>query len=153
MSIIYRKIDQKDIGNCAKTLMKAFKESPWNEEWTYEQACTRLDELMSARVSRGYVAYDTDNDVVVAMSIGRIMTYLSFKEIWVDEFSVSPDYQRMGVGSTLIDYVREELKKEEDPISYIVLTTEKGAPSVEFYEKNGIHSEERVLFMSGKVVV
>lgn len=153
MNIVYRRMILSDMGACAVELMKAFKEEPWNENWTYEQAFMRIEELMSARVSRGYVAYDTDADVVVSMLCGRIMTYLDFKELWVDEFSVNPDYQRMGIGTKMIDYVREELKKEEEKISGIVLTTEKGYPSVQFYEKNGITVEERVVFMSGKVEV
>ena len=85
-------MQQKDIEKCALTLMKAFKEEPWNENWTYEQAYTRIDQIMSARVSRGYVVYD--GDIVVSMLSGRIMTYLGFKELWVDEFSVHPDYLR-----------------------------------------------------------
>ena len=131
-------MQQKDIEKCALTLMKAFKEEPWNENWTYEQAYTRIDEIMSARVSRGYVVYD--GDIVVSMLSGRIMTYLGFKELWVDEFSVHPDYQRQGIGTKMIEYVREQLKQETEKISYIVLNTERGYPSVKFYETNGFKS-------------
>ncbi len=153
MNIIYRRMTLSDIGACAIEFMKAFKEEPWNENWTYEQAFMRIEEIMSARVSRGYVAYDTDADVVVSMLCGRITTYLELKELWVDEFSVNPDYQRMGIGTKMMEYVREELKKEEEKISGISLTTQKGCPSVQFYEKNGITIEEDVLFMSGKVEI
>ena len=114
---------QSDIENCALTLIKAFKEEPWNENWTYEQAYTRIDEIMSARVSRGYVIYD--GDTVVSMLCGRIMTYLGFKELWVDEFSVHPDYQRQGIGTKMIEFVRMQLKEETEKISYIVLTQRK----------------------------
>ena len=33
----------------------------------------------------------------------------------------------------MMEYVREQLKQEEEIISYIVLNTEKGYPSVNFY--------------------
>jgi len=145
----YHVMQQKDIGNCARTLMKAFKEQPWNEDWTYEQACTRIDELMSARVSRGYVLYD--GDTVVSMLCGRIMTYLDFKELWVDEFSVHPDYQRRGLGTGMLRYVREQLRQEKEKISYIVLNTEKGYPSVKFYEANGFRADESLIFMAADV--
>ena len=85
------------------------------------------------------------------MLCGRIMTYLSFKELWVDEFSVNPKYQRKGIGSMLINYVREELKKEREKISYIVLNTEKGYPSVKFYEANGFEIDESLVFMAADV--
>ena len=140
---------QEDMKNCAFTLMKAFKEEPWNEEWTHEQAYTRIDEIMSARVSRGYVIYA--GDVVVSVLCGRIMTYLGFKELWVDEFSVHPDYQRKGIGTKMMQYVREQLKQEQEKISYIVLNTEKGYPSVKFYEANGFKADESLVFMAANV--
>lgn len=149
MEIIYKVMEQEDIKNCAYELMKAFKEEPWNENWTYEEAYTRIDEIMSARVSRGYVAYD--GDTVVSMLCGRIMTYTGFKELMVDEFSVNPDYQRQGIGSKMIDYVREEMKKENEKISYLSLNTGKGYPAVKFYESQGFKSDENIVFMSADV--
>lgn len=38
MNIEYRRMLTEDIPSCAIELMKAFKELPWNENWTYEQA-------------------------------------------------------------------------------------------------------------------
>ena len=77
MNLKYKIMNEEDFEGCAYELIEAFKEEPWNEEWTFEQAFTRIDEIMSARVSRGYVVYD--GDTVVAMSCGRIMTYIDFK--------------------------------------------------------------------------
>ena len=145
----YCVMKQEDFGKCALTLMAAFKEEPWNENWTYEQAYTRIDEIMSARVSRGYVIYD--GDVVVSMLCGRIMTYLGFKELWVDEFSVNPEYQRKGIGTQMMSYVREQLRQEKEKICYIVLNTEKGYPSVKFYEANGFQADESLVFMAADV--
>ena len=145
----YRLMTNEDYGPCAYELMAAFKEVPWNENWTYEQAYTRIEEIMSARVSRGYVIYD--GDVVVSMLCGRIMTYLGFKELWVDEFSVNPKYQRQGIGTSMIEYVREQLKQETEKISYIVLNTERGYPSVKFYEANGFKADESLVFMAADV--
>ncbi|MDO5517641.1 MAG: GNAT family N-acetyltransferase [Clostridium sp.] len=149
MELRYKKMDQSDFASCALELIKAFSEAPWNENWTYEQAYTRIDEIMSARVSRGYVIYD--GDIVVSMLCGRIMTYLDFKELWIDEFSVNPDYQRRGIGSKIIDYVRNELKNETEKISYLSLNTGKGYPSVKFYESNGFKTDNSLVFMSADV--
>ncbi|MGM9969291.1 MAG: GNAT family N-acetyltransferase [Anaeroplasma sp.] len=144
----YKIMEQSDIKACALTLMKAFKEEPWYEKWTFEQAYTRIDEIMSSRVSRGYVIYD--GDVVVSMLSGRIMTYLGFKELWIDEFSVNPEYQRQGFGTKMIKFVRSELKKEKEKISYLVLNTERGYPSVKFYEANGFKTNDSLVFMEAE---
>lgn len=145
----FRRMTPEDIPACARTLMAAFAPAPWNEHWTYEQAFTRIDEIMSGRVSRGYVA--VEGDTVVAMLSGRIMTYLAFKELWVDEFSVHPDYQRQGVGSRMMAFVRAQLREEPEKISYIVLNTEQGYPSVKFYEANGFRGDDSLLFMAADV--
>lgn len=149
MNLKYKIMDQTDFKGCAYELIEAFKEAPWNENWTFEQAYTRVDEIMSARVSRGYVIYD--GDVVVSMLCGRIMTYLDFKELWIDEFSVNPIYQRKGIGSKMFDFVRSELKKEKDKITYLALNTEKGFPSVKFYESQGFRVEESNVLMATKI--
>ncbi|MGN0746088.1 MAG: GNAT family N-acetyltransferase [Aristaeellaceae bacterium] len=145
----FRTMTQEDIPACAGTLMAAFAQPPWNENWTQEQAITRIDEIMSARVSRGYVA--VEGETVVSMLSGRIMTYLDFKELWVDEFSVHPSYQRKDVGSRMLAFVRGQLMREPEKISCIVLNTERGYPSVKFYEANGFRADESLVFMAADV--
>lgn len=149
MELKYKRLEQNEIPMCADTLIKAFREKPWNEDWSFEQAYTRLDELMSARVSRGYIVLDNEKKIIVGMVIGRIMTYMSKKELWLDEVSIHPNYQRKGIGTRMLEYVRTELKEEFEEVSYIVLTTMRGYPSVSFYEKNGFHTDENVIFMEG----
>ena len=149
MELKFKIMEKEDFEKCAYELMEAFKEEPWNENWTFQQAYTRIDEIMSARVSRGYVVYDGDK--VVSMLCGRIMTYLDFKELWIDEFSVAPSYQRQGIGSKMMDFVRAELKKEKEKISFLALNTEKGYPSVKFYESNGFKVDNTLVFMAADV--
>lgn len=151
MELVYKRLEQSELSKCADTLIEAFKEEPWNEKWTFKQAYTRLDELMSARVSRGYIVFDNDTMTVVGMVIGRIMTYMSQKELWLDEVSIHPNYQRKGIGSEMMKYVRSELNEENDKISNIVLTTVRDYPSVSFYERNGFKTDENIIFMEGNV--
>ncbi len=49
----------------------------------------------------------------------------------------------------MLEYVRRELKEESEEVSYIVLTTERGYPSVNFYKKNGFETNENIIFMEG----
>ena len=149
MPLIFRKMTPEDFPACADELMAAFREAPWDEVWTPEQAFTRIDEIMSARVSRGYVCMDADQ--CVSMLCGRIMTYQDQKLFYIDEFSVHPTYQRQGIGSQMLAFLRAELQKEPQPISYISLITEHGFPSVAFYEKNGFVELQHELTMAGYV--
>ncbi|WP_195987742.1 GNAT family N-acetyltransferase [Clostridium sp. D53t1_180928_C8] len=149
MKLEYKLMEEKDFESCAYELIEAFKEEPWNEEWTFEQAFTRIDEIMSSRVSRGYVIYD--GDVVAAMACGRIMTYIDFKELWIDEFSVNPLYHRKGIGSKMMEFIRSELKKEKIKISYLALNTESDYPCVSFYKNNGFRISETNVAMFANV--
>ena len=142
-NLIIRIISETDYKMCAQSLVETFKEEPWNESWTHRQAFGRIEELMARKMSRGYVAeYE---GAVVGMCIGRIMTYTDFKELWIDEFSINPSVQGLGVGSQLIQHAKLEVGKEG--VSNMSLTTQKGSPAVKFYEKNGFKIGELVVFM------
>lgn len=149
MSLLFRPMTPADFPACAEELIAAFGKAPWSEVWTFDQAHTRIDELMSARVSRGFVCMDGGK--CVSMLCGRIMTYQDKKQFWIDEFSVHPAYQRQGVGSRMLAFLREELQKEPQTIHYMALNTERGFPSVAFYEKNGFVQLESDVCMAGHV--
>ena len=149
MPLTCRPMTPADFPACARELIAAFAGEPWNEVWTYEQAFGRIDEIMSARVSRGYVCMDGER--CVSMLCGRIMTYQDKKMLWIDEFSVHPAYQRQGVGSRMLAFLREELQREPQPINHMALITTRGFPSVAFYEKNGFVALPDELSMAGSV--
>lgn len=144
--IEFRKIKTTDYETCANALIAAFNDEPWNENWTFEQAFTRIDEIMSGRVSRGYIALD--GDVVVGMLVGRIMTYLEWKEVFIDEFSVHPAYQGKKIGSDLLDFAQKQLAQEG--ITNFALNTESDKPAVQFYEKNNFKIKDNLVFMVKK---
>ena len=143
VNLEFRSIKNTDYDGCARSLMATFGEPPWNERWTYEQAHTRINEMMAGTMSRGFIVLDGDK--IIATCIGRIMTYISMKELWIDEFSVNPTHQGQSIGSRLITFVRGELKKEG--VNHLALTTHRDYPSVRFYEKNGFKVSKSIVFM------
>ena len=149
MPLTFRPMTPADFPACAHELIAAFAVPPWNEVWTYQQAFERIDEIMSARISRGYVCMDGER--CVSMLCGRIMTYQDWKQLFIDEFSVHPAWQRQGVGSRMLAFMREELKKETPAIGHLCLNTERGFPSVGFYEKNGFIALDNNIFMAAHV--
>ena len=149
MSLTFRKMTANDFPACAEELIAAFRVEPWGETWSPNQAFTRIDEIMSARVSRGIVCMDGAK--CVSMLCGRIRTYQDQNLFYIDEFSVHPQYQRQGIGSRMLAFLREELKQEPQPISPMSLITEHGFPSVAFYEKNGFVELQNELTMAGHI--
>ena len=149
MALTFRRMTPADFPACARELMAAFAAEPWCEVWTHDQAVDRIDGIMSGRVSRGIVCMEGDR--CISMLCGRIMTYQAQKLFYIDEFSVHPDFQRQGVGSRMLAFLRDELQKEPHPISHISLITERGFPSVAFYENNGFVELKNELTMAGYV--
>lgn len=86
-----------------------------------------------------------DENGINGLMCGRLTTYLFGKEYFIDEFCIFPDCQRKGIGSNMLQYVREDLKQYG--IVSLVLNTEKGFPSEKFYKKNGFVQKENLIFM------
>jgi len=139
----FRAIQVSDYERCCHTQMAAFKEAPWNEDWNFEQVWERIDMIMSSPYSRGFVA--VANGTVVAMLLGNVRRYMNWKEVFVEDFCVLPEFQGQGVGSRLLDFARKQLKPEG--IGTLTLLTERGYPAVKFYEKNGFKVKEDNVFM------
>ncbi len=139
----YENMKNTDLKACASLFQKAFQQPPWNENWTYEQAYQRLEESMSSPMMRGYLIKDHED--IIAMACGRIMTYMSYQEFWIDDLCVLDSYQGQGIGSQLLDFVKDELQKEK--INRIVLNTLRSFLSEKFYRKNGFIEDEKSVVM------
>ena len=138
-----RRYRPSDLKNAAEVFRGAFAAEPWNEEWSYELAETRINELMSSPQSIGYVA--EANGVIQAVLCGRRLKYLHGVEYMIDEFCVSPNMQRSGIGTAVLDYARKELTAEG--VAAMVLLTTRGYPSERFYIKNGFESKDAMVLM------
>lgn len=62
---------------------------------------------------------------------------------WIYSLAINPEYRKKGIGSLLLKYAENELKKLNCPkISLQILTSNKEI--VDFYKKNGYSIEERI---------
>ena len=138
-----RKFESKDLIDAAKLLKKAFAQEPWNEDWSVKFAEDRVRELSESPMALCYISEDEDG--INGVMCGHRATFWSGKEYFIDEFFISPDCQRMGIGKAMLDYVKKDLLQYDIPT--IVLSTEKGFPSEIFYLKNGFVQKESLIFM------
>ena len=145
--MIRRYNDSGDLRGAAELFCRTFAAEPWNENWTYELAEKRVRELMSAPQSVGYVS--EDNGRINAFLCGRKLTYLNGTEYVIDEFCVSPDTQRKGIGTAVLSQAVSELAKEG--VIALALMTTRGYPSEKFYIKNGFEGINEMVFMYRKI--
>lgn len=140
----YRKYDQEDLLICIHLFKECFLQEPWNELWTDEQVESRIKEIMSSQYAFGYVCFD--NDKLVGMMFGRVMTFLDYKELWVDDFCVSSLYQGQGLGSQFLNQVKQVMISCD--VKRISLNTTRGYLSDKFYKKNGFIEYPSIVYMS-----
>lgn len=133
MTFVFREIQKEDYTSCADSLIAAYANEPWNNPWTLEEALLRIEATMSGFNARGYVIEYEGH--IIAMCLGRIDYYFqNWRQFCIDEFNVTPHYQRQGIGRQLFAFAATQLKKEA--IQQLFLLT-GGAQAVTFYEKNG----------------
>lgn len=138
-----RGYETSDLSGAAEVFKETFTAPPWKEKWNTENAEQRVFELMDAPQSMGYVCEEEGR--IVAIVLGRKLTYLRGPEYVIDEFCVLPEFQNQGIGTEMLEYIRADLIHHG--IIAMVLLTTKGYPSEKFYLKNGFEQSEDMIFM------
>lgn len=140
-------IQQFNIGlldECVDIYMKTYSREPWNETWESK-------DIVSAFITNhyennyfiGFVAIKAGK--VVGVSLGFLKPWIKGMEYYIDEFFVDIDHHRQGIGSKLMQGIKEELISKN--IHAIILNTERGYPSQAFYEKVGFKVEESLIIL------
>ncbi|WP_019678853.1 GNAT family N-acetyltransferase [Ruminococcus flavefaciens] len=138
-----RRYRTSDLDGAAAVFIAAFSADPWNEEWPFELAAVRIEELMSAPQSIGYIC--EENGVIQAILCGRKLDYLYGPEYVIDEFCVDPQFHRQGIGTAVLGFASAELSSEG--VVAMALMTTKGYPSEKFYRRNGFDGNNDMIFM------
>ena len=138
-TLLMRKFTIEDADNCAELFKEVFSAYPWYDNWvSFEQTRTYLMELIENPVFEGYVAYNGLN--MVAVCFGHKKSWWMGKEFFIDEFYVRNESQGNGIGTRMLNYVKEVIIKEG--YTRLVLLTNKGIPAEEFYIKNGFYNNQ-----------
>jgi len=131
-----------DLQKCCDLYIRVFNSEPWNDNWTDEMAHMYLHELTEHKRFLGYTLWDDD------CLIGAVFAHMKrfkYDEIYIDEFFISPDYQRKGNGIMLMSAV-EKFAKENSIVS-VTLLTGVDKPAFNFYRKLGYKHLDYLAFM------
>ena len=131
------------LDGCARLLVSAFNAEPWNESWTFANARKSLVSILDA----GFIGFVyLDRGEVLGFAAGYREQDDRREVFYLDTLCVGPDAQGSGVGSRLLDRLKDELEKTS--INSIYLITHRGTPAENFYRKNGYRiSEEDVVMI------
>ena len=132
---------------CRDLFVQVFNGAPWHDNWTRESAGARLREFVDHKRFVGFTLWE--GDALVGAVFCHARTHYKGDEIVIEELFVSPDCQRNGYGTALMDAV--EAYAREHVFRCVTLLTGKGYPSFAFYEKRGYRQLDWLAFMHRRV--
>lgn len=138
-----RKFEPSDLEPCTEIFMSVYNNEIWQNCWSFERAKEYLKDITDFKKFIGFTLL-VDNSVKGAI-LCREKTWWNNNEIFVEEMFVSPELQRQGYGTALLNAVECYIK--EKGLAGFTLLTNRYTPAPNFYRKNGFSEGEHVLFM------
>jgi aminoglycoside 6'-N-acetyltransferase I len=123
--------------------MSVYNNEIWQNFWSFEKAKEYLKDITEFKKFIGFTLL-VDNSIKGAI-LGREKTWWNNNEIFIEEMFVSPELQRQGYGTALLNAVECYIK--EKGLAGFTLLTNRYTPAPNFYRKNGFCDGEHVLFM------
>ena len=120
----------KDTLSVAPVMMSAYREAPWNEEWSLDRAKKRIDAIMQNYDSLGLVAYEGDE--VVGAVLGFADPYADEDFFYISELFVKAERKKQGIGKLLLAELEKVLKAKGISVMQLMSIED----NVGFYEKN-----------------
>jgi ribosomal protein S18 acetylase RimI-like enzyme len=143
-----RPITPANLDECIGIFIKAYNAPPWNYNWTPEKSKQYLAEYAANPHFAGFILYD-DNEPVGAV-LAHKKTWWTNRQLFIDEFFIAPNKQRMGYGKILMDHCNTYAN--DNKLEILVLMTNKYMPSFKFYNKIGYTTTEQFIFMFKQVI-
>ncbi len=132
--MIVKKLEEYMIDECVDLYIDTFSREPWNDVFESRvQVLNFFNNHIKNNYFLGYVAIIDEK--ITALSIGMKKPWIEGMEYYIDEFCVSYSMQGNGIGSKFLKEI--EKMNELKGVNSIILNTEKGYPSYDFYIKNG----------------
>lgn len=131
--MIVKNLEEYMIDECVDLYIDTFSREPWNDVFESRvQVLNFFNNHIKNNYFLGYVAIIDEK--ITALSIGMKKPWIEGMEYYIDEFCVSYSMQGNGIGSEFLKEI--EKMNELKGVNSIILNTEKGYPSYDFYIKN-----------------
>lgn len=144
---LVRLMNKTDLGASSALMLKVFSGAPWYDQWdSVEHVQQYLKEYMDNPAFLGFVMEQEGQ--MLGASFGHTKSWYSGREYHIHEYFIDTTMQRGGLGSALMEYIKEYLTSVD--IHCMVLLTERDLPAEEFYKKQGFKVNQDIVFMSNR---
>lgn len=142
--MIIRLVTDEDIDECGRIYAAAFSTPPYKDVWTPEGAAGMLHGLFERDPDNCWCV-ELDADIV---GFAFCTTFGDFRAT-IQEFAVSPNHQKHGIGTALMEYVLNQFRSKR--LLAVDLVVNKHAPALRLYEKFGFRHPENYTLMIRKL--
>ena len=125
-----------DLEAVASLYVQTFNAPPWNEGWGSEAASERLEGILGA--ANGFGVLARRDGTPIAFALGYLETWVSGTHFQLKEMCTTPDEQRQGVGSFVLDFLLRTLK--ERGVVEVFCETRAGVPAEAFFRRAGFRA-------------
>ncbi len=147
MEVVFLCIDEDDLVACSELYAKIFREPPWSEEWSTENAFERLSDFLACPKPIAIKAiYDGG---ICGFIFGGIEQYNDAAYYDLKEICVSTTLQRKGIGKGLMGKLEKVLG--ENGVSKIHLITQRDSIPSNFYASLGFSENKNMMLMGRSV--
>lgn len=148
MQTTFRKISQSDVAQAAAIIVEAYRNPPWNENWSMENATARIVELSASPHCVGVGAFSKAE--LVGFAIGLPHTSVRGRELYIPEVAVRTIQQRKGIGTGLLQFLEKESKRSGFLSAWLVSRADGAASN--YYEFNGYKQVPKLRIYSRPLV-
>lgn len=141
--IMIRQYKESDLSMCAKFMMDVYNNDLWQCHWSLEIAKRYLQDFVNNKKFIGFTLV-IDHEIKGAI-FAHEKIWWDNSEIFIDEMFISPELQRKGYGSELLQTIENYARTNN--LAGFTLTTNRHAPAPIFYRKNGFVDCDHVLYM------
>ncbi len=145
--LIYEEITEDHLEELAHLYVATFNAAPWNDEWTFETARKRLQQLLHSEDSFGLCVYQGGQ--LCGAVLGVLEQYFDGPMYNLHEYWVKNEMRGKGIGSKL--FAETEKRLLERGVKNIILFTAKGDATEHFYHKQGMGTDPDMVFMSKRI--
>ena len=143
----YEEMTENHLDELACLYVETFNAAPWNDEWTFETARKRLQQLLHSEDPFGLCVYHGGQ--LCGAVLGVLEQYFDGPMYNLHEYWVKNELRGKGIGSKL--FTEMEKRLQERGVKNIILITAKGDATEHFYHKQGMGTDPDMVFMAKRI--